>query len=406
MKARATRYSQGYGDGLELEVMPSGKKSWRYRYSSQFSVLSSQPPSAGLEARRGWQRVTLGGWPGMGLAAARERARELAEAVRAGEDPRSLEAARRQGYGQRVTVKEFAERYLGNLTARAARKDLGAVRRPLEREIVARLGSRPMDKVTPRELQLVIFRKLDSGRSAAAAKLRGLAKRLWDYAMVCGVAESNPALGTPLRYVARRKTRDRALSEEELARVLRALAGVRGQGSGVRIPESHRQAIKLLLLTMVRKSELRLARWDEIDFKRAEWVIPAGRTKMSREMLVPLSDGALECLREIRAAQLPQVEMVLPGREALTWPLWAGALNRTLAKVARAARVQHFTVHDLRRTATTLLTEAGWDREVVEKALGHEIGQVRGVYNRAAYLSQRREMLEAWAARVKALERQ
>jgi integrase len=334
----------------------------------------------------------------MTLAAARERARELAEALAQGEDPRSVERARRQGYGARVTVKEFAARYLKNLEARGARKDMAAVRRPLEREIVRRLGARPMDKVTARELQALIFGKLEAGRPAAAAKLRGLCKRVWDYAMVCGVADSNPAISTPLRYVARRKARDRALSEEELRRVLRAL-----KQKLRNVPEAHRHAIRLLLLTMVRKSELRLARWVEVDLKRAEWVIPAGRTKMGREMLVPLSDGSLECLRELRAMQGPRVEMVLPGREALTWPLWAGALNRTLAKVARAAHVEHFTVHDLRRTASTLLTEAGWKAEVVEKALGHEIGGVRGVYNRAAYAAERREMLEAWAAKIKGL---
>ena len=346
-------------------------------------------------------RVTIGRYPAMTLAQARERARELAEAVEAGEDPRSLERAHRQGYGQRVTVAEFAARYLREV-AEPARKDLAAVRRPLEREIVARLGARRMDQVTARELQALIFGKRHGeGRPAAAAKLRGLAKRLWDYAMVCGVAESNPALGTPLRYVAKRKSRDRALSEEELARVVKVLAR-REQGTGNR-EQTHKCAIKLLLLTMARKSELRLARWEEIDLKRAEWVIPASRTKMAREMLVPLSDGALDCLRALRAGQIATCEMVLPGREALTWPLWAGALNRTLARVARAAKVPHFTVHDLRRTATTLLTEAGWKAEVVEKALGHEIGGVRGVYNRAAYAAERREMLEAWAAKIKGL---
>lgn len=332
----------------------------------------------------------------MSLTAARERARELAEAAAKGEDPRSLEQARRQGYGQRVTVKEFAARYLREVAA-PARKDLKAVARPLEREIVARLGTRPMDKVTARELQAIIFAKRDGQHPAAAAKLRGLAGRLWAYAMVCGVAESNPALNTPLRYVAKRKARDRALSEEELRKVLK-------QGLGT-ISEVHRQAIKILLLTMVRKSELRLARWADVDLGKAEWVIPASRTKMGREMLVPLSESVVECFRELRAGQRPQVEMVLPGRGALTCPLWAGALNRSLRKVARAAHVEHFTVHDLRRTATTLLTEAGWKAEVVEKALGHEIGGVRGVYNRAAYAEERREMLEAWAAKLKGMER-
>lgn len=356
----------------------------------------------------------------MTLAAARERARELDESRGRGEDPRALETARRNGHGQQATVKEFSARWMREVVEKQ-RRNPERVRMPLEKHIVAALGERRMNQVTGRELQAVIFGLRDRGSRlrgkaasarcdaarhpgapASAAMVRGIAKRMWEYAMVCGVAQDTPVKATPLRYVAKRKARDRALSEEELGRALRALRRAP-------IAEAHRLALRVLLVTMVRKDELRQAAWSEFDLKAELWTIPAERTKMKREMLVPLTAAAVDCLRRLREMQLAapggaEVKLVLPARHALTWPACAGALNRSLGVVERMARVEHFTVHDLRRTASTLLTEAGWKAEVVEKALGHEIGGVRGIYNRAAYLAERREMLEAWAERLRRLE--
>jgi integrase len=86
-------------------------------------------------------------------------------------------------------------------------------------------------------------------------------------------------------------------------------------------------------------------------------------------------------------------------------PAGASWLNGLLRVYERRAGTAHFTVHDLRRTASTHLTEMGWAAEVVEKALGHELRNVRGVYNRAEFAEQRRAMLEAWAVQLERLRR-
>ena len=94
---------------------------------------------------------------------------------------------------------------------------------------------------------------------------------------------------------------------------------------------------------------------------------------------------------------------MLPGRGSLTKPFADNAINNAL-KIALAGQdIPAFTIHDLRRTASTLLHENGWPSDVVEKALNHTIGGVRGVYNRAEYEPQRREMLQFWADYIKQL---
>lgn len=369
------------GAGLELEIRPSGRRSWRFR-----------------ALRSGKQhKVTIGHWPAMGVKAARQRRDELRVAVESGDDAADLERARRKGYGQYGTVAEFAERWMREVV-RKRRRDPEDVQRYLKRDILPVLGRRLLHEVRGREVQRLVFARRDAGRPMAAMAIRGVIKRMWEYAIVCGVAEANPAAAAPPAYIGKRKSRERTLSELELSKTLKAL-------NAAQIREQNRLALEIVLATMVRKSMLRLAWWEEFDFEKAEWSIPAERTKMNRAHVVYLAPQVIERLRRLRGLQHPKVEMVLPAHQALTAPLAASALNAALARVEKLARVAHFTVHDLRRTAATQLTEMGWKDEVVEKALSHEIKGVRGIYNRAAFAAERREMLTAWADWLDVLRR-
>jgi integrase len=155
----------------------------------------------------------------------------------------------------------------------------------------------------------------------------------------------------------------------------------------------HKLALHLLILTMVRKSELLNARWDEINFERAEWNIPAERMKKEKPHLVPLSTQALAMLDELRSLASGS-EWVLPSRNSLTEPTSRSTLNVVVRSLDLGIR--DFVIHDFRRTASTQLHEAGFNTDWVEKALAHEQKGVRGVYNRAEYLTQRRNMLQWW----------
>ena len=153
---------------------------------------------------------------------------------------------------------------------------------------------------------------------------------------------------------------------------------------------------------MVRKSELLLARWEHVDFEQAEWHIPAEHSKTGKPHIVFLSLQAVALFRELRTLAGGS-ELVMPGRGTLTKPFAHNAINTALKTALQGQDIPAFTIHDLRRTASTLLHENGWQSDVVEKALNHTIGGVRGVYNRAEYAPQRREMLQFWADTIEQL---
>ena len=163
-----------------------------------------------------------------------------------------------------------------------------------------------------------------------------------------------------------------------------------------------RLGMKLFLLTMVRKSELQDATWDEVDFENAVWSIPKERMKRSRPHNVYLSQQVLDIMVALKTCA-GNSRYLLPSRYDADAPMSRATFNRiTTAVVARAKKeglpLESFTVHDLRRTGSTLLNELGFNSDWIEKCLAHEDGRSsRGVYNKAEYEHQRRHMLQEWA---------
>jgi hypothetical protein len=151
---------------------------------------------------------------------------------------------------------------------------------------------------------------------------------------------------------------------------------------------------------LVRKSELLNARWEHVHLDEGLWEIPAENSKTGKPHLVFLSRQAIEVFRELRFLSETS-PLVLPGRSSLDKPFAHNALNHALDGVTFP--ITHFTIHDMRRTASTLLHERGFVSDVIEKALNHTMGGVRGVYNRAEYADQRRDMLQWWGGYVDSL---
>ena len=150
---------------------------------------------------------------------------------------------------------------------------------------------------------------------------------------------------------------------------------------------------------MVRKGERIGARWEEVDFEKAQWLIPAERMKKDKPHLVPFSRQAVVMFEELKglAGSSP---WVLPSRNTLREPIAHSTLNLAIRSLDLGVR--DFVIHDFRRTASTQLHEAGFNSDWIKKALAHEQKGVRGVYNKAEYLTQRREMLQWWADLVDA----
>lgn len=378
LKPKDKTYTKADERGLYVEVFPTGGVIWRFRYR--------------LNGRQ--EKLTLGKYPALTLKNARIKRDEAAQAAAMGASPARQKQLAKVAAADATTVAEFGERFFREMVAKD-RQDVTMPRRYFDKAVVPAIGSKPVREVTTEEVRAIIWRKKDEGFDAAAGQIRGLLKRLFDYAVTAGLITTNPVLALPMRHVHKAKSRDRALSPDEIRAFLKAALE-----SNIR--RQFKIGLHLILLTMVRKSELLLARWDHVDFEQAEWHIPAEHSKTGKPHLVFLSTQALDMFRELKALAAGS-ELVLPGRGSLTKTFAHNAINNALKVALRGQDIPAFTIHDLRRTASTLLHENGWPSDVVEKALNHTIGGVRGVYNKAEYAPQRREMLQFWAYYVEGL---
>jgi integrase len=372
LKPKDKRYTVTDEKGLVLEVFPTGGMLWHYRYR--------------LEGKA--ERVTLGRYPALSLKLARQERDKLATQVALGTSPARQKQLAKVAAADATTVAEFGERYFKEVVSKD-RQDITQTRRYFDKSIVPAIGTKPIRDVTTEDVRAIIWKKKDEGFDAAAGAIRGVLKRMFDFAMTAGLVTTNPVLALPMRHVHKAKSRDRALEPEEIRLFLKGVLD-----SNIR--RQFKIGLQLILMTMVRKSELLLAHKKHVDLDKAEWHIPPEHSKTGKAHIVYLSRQAVALFRELFALA-GDSELVMPGRGSSTKPFAHNAINSALKVSLAGQGVPAFTIHDLRRTASTLLHEKGWPSDVVEKALNHTIGGVRGVYNRAEYAAQRKEMLQFWS---------
>ena len=178
-------------------------------------------------------------------------------------------------------LAEFAERFFKDIQSRD-RKNVTMPRRYLEKDILPHIGSKSIRDITAEDVRSVIWRKKEQGFDAAAGQVRGLLKRMFDYALTCGLIQANPVMALPMRHVYRAAARDRALTPDEIRQFLRAM-----QTSNIR--RQFKIAFQLILMTLVRKSELMLAQWKDVHLDEGEWHIPVENSKTGKPHIVYLS---------------------------------------------------------------------------------------------------------------------
>jgi integrase len=372
LRPKEKPYTLADEKGLYVEVFPTGGVAWRYRYRLNGKL----------------EKLTLGKYPDLTLKNARRKRDEAAQLAAMGTSPAEQKQLAKVAVAGETTLAQFAERFYREIQSRD-RKDATIPRRYLDKDILPFIGHKAVREITAEDVRTVIWRKKDHGFDAAAGQIRGLLKRLMDYAVTCGVLPTNPVLALPMRHVHKAKSRERTLSPQEIGQFLTA-----AYGSNIR--RQFKVGLHVILLTMVRKSELLLARWEDVHLDEAEWHIPAANSKTGKPHIVYLSRQVVDLFGELQVLASGS-QLVMPGRGSLTKSFAHSCINTALKTALRGQDIPAFTIHDLRRTASTLLHENGWSSDVVEKALNHNIGGVRGVYNRAEYADQRRDMLQFWA---------
>jgi integrase len=375
MEPRATRYSVADGNGLVLEVMPTGTKVWRFRYS--------------LDGKR-QPLTTIGDYRRISLRVARERARKYAEMVAAGVSPAAT-ARRDRGAEKRIDLlRDAAEFYMA--TAMSAKSDeyQRTTRRALDKDVLKAVGNKPIGAVTSNDVVAICERIKKRGSPKMALHTRNVVKRLYEFLIARQLATSNPALVVPARFIATPDSRTRVLSAEEIGTMLRAI-----HASSIRRPL--KLALHLLVITMVRKSELIEASWAEFDLNAALWNIPAARMQNGREHDVYLPHQAVAMLRELRETR---------NRRHYVFPTVRGGEDRPIAKStlnqavkALGLDVEHFVLHDFRRTAATYLRAMDQPSEAIERALARttDAGRATGQADHAQPADEQRNALQRWA---------
>jgi integrase len=372
MEPRATRYCVADGNGLVLEVMPTGTKVWRFRYS--------------LDGKR-QPLTTIGDYRRISLRVARERAKKYAEMVAVGVSPAAT-ARRDRGAEKRVDLlRDAAELYMVTAMGTKSEEYQRTTRRALDKDVLKAIGNKPIGAVTSEDIVAICERIKKRGSPKMALHTRNVVKRLYEFLIARQLATTNPALTVPARFMATPHSRTRVLSPDEIGKMLRAI-----YASSIRRPL--KLALHLLVLTMARKSELIEATWAEFDLNAALWRIPAMRMKSGHEHCVYLPQQAVSMLRELRETR---------NRRQYVFPTVRGEEDRPIAKStlnqavkALGLDVEHFVLHDFRRTAATHLRDMGQPPEAIERVLAHATGEV-GSTGHAEHADKQRNALQQWA---------
>ena len=378
LKPRDKLYKVIDRDGLYAAVSPAGTVSFRYNYS--------------ISGRQ--ETLTIGryGSGGITLAEAREELNSAKKMVADGKSPAKEKARDKKRVKGAETFGEWADKWLRGYQMADSTRDMR--KSVYARELKTRFGNQKLVEITHEDLRALTDVIVGRGAPATAVHAREVVLHVYRWAIERGQKVENPADRVRPASIARFEPRDRSLSPAEIGLMYRYM-------DRVGTSPQYRAAAKLLLLTMVRKSELYNATWSEINFSEALWTIPKERMKRRNPHLVFLSRQTLEIFIALKTFAGGS-EFVLPSRYDSDLPMSSATLNRVLALAYKAAQkngeqLDKFGPHDLRRTASTLLHEAGYNTDWIEKCLAHEQKGVRAVYNKAEYREQRTAMLQDWA---------
>ncbi len=348
--------------GFGLRVSPSGRLTFVLRYRND-------------DGRE--RRMSLGTYPALSLADARDRAKELLGEVARGEDPGAGLQARRSAPTFRELAAEYLERH-----AKPKKKSWRYDERMLERYLLRPWGRRKAAEIDRVNVMRLLDEIADRGAPYAANRVRALVSKVYAFGIVRGLVEANPARDVP--QPAKPRSRQRVLTEEEIRGMWAALEDVTPLMAAT---------FRLRLLTAQRGIEVLSMRHEDIDGDW--WTIPPEVAKNGLAHRVPLSTQARAVLEKIRPVN-EHSAWVFPSPRGDSHVRWTG-------KAAREIRTRtgfEWTPHDLRRTAATYMTGMGIPRLVVSKVLNHAESGVTAVYDRSSYDSEKRQALVAWGERL------
>lgn len=387
-------YTLTDSDGLFLYIHPNGSKYWRFRF------------------RFGGKQhlMAFGVYPEISLADARERRDAARKQVALGIDPRELKKELKEEQQKEFNTFEKVARDWHATNKQWSEGHSHRVLKSLEDNIFAAIGKRNITELKTRDLLEPIKAVEMSGRLEVAARLQQRVTVIMRYAVQSGLIDYNPAQDMAGAIATGKRVHRAALELKHLPEFLRRIDSYTGRPLTT-------LAVKLTLLVFIRSSELRFARWDEIDFDNAMWTIPAEReaiegvkhshrgSKMRTPHLVPLSRQAIEILKQVYQFS-GNHELIFIGDHNPRKPMSENTVNNALRVMGYDTKTE-VCGHGFRTMACSSLIESGlWSKDAVERQMSHqERNSVRAAYiHKAEHIEERRLMVQWWADYLKANE--
>lgn len=373
------------GGGLYLLVLPKGRdgkprRLWRYKYR--------------IGGKEGL--YAIGAMPEIGLADARQIHRAARWLVERGEHPAQYvqdERARHEAEEAKAKANTFAavcEAWLVRDAGTLAAGSIAQRRRELKNDVLPVLGKRLLGDIRKKELK-TLLKKIEARAPEVARNVRQHLAAIFDYAAGEDIVVGSPVPTSRQAELKSRKQKPHAAlpADDSVGKFLRAV-----DASGANLQT--RIAVRLLMLTAVRKVELLGAKWSEFDLSKGEWTIPAERMKMREAHWVPLSPQAVKLLKELREhspGELPFPNIRNPHR-----PMSGNSIN---ALLGRLGYLDQTKPHGLRALFSTYANSANWNPDVIEKCLAHKHKDaIRAKYNRHEYRQEQRDIFNHWANQI------
>jgi integrase len=374
-KPREKAYSLNDSGGLYLWVTPAGGKLWRwaYRFEGKEKLMS------------------LGKYPAVTLALARERHGDGRREIALGTDPMAKRKAEK--VSERIAIENsfasVATKWLEHWQEGKSIRHVDSTRRRLAANIFPSLGARPIAEIEAPEIAAMVRLIESRGARDIAKRAMETTGQVFRYGIAHGFTRRNPATEIRSRDILKptHKVNYARIDARELPNLLRQIEIY---------PGTHvtRLAMKLMALTFVRTGELIGATWSEFDLEASRWNIPAERMKMRTPHIVPLSRQALEVLSTLRDLT-GNSRWLFPGDRSSEKPISNNTILKALERMGYKGRM---TGHGFRGLASTILHEQGCVHEHIELQLAHTPrNAVSAAYNHALHLKARGKLMQDWA---------
>ena len=363
------------GKGMYLLVNPIGSRLWRWKYR----VLGKE------------KVLSLGAYPDVSLAQARDGVDKARKALAAGDDPMAKRKADKVATRTAAenSFETVARKWWANWKPARSEQHAGQVMRRFEANVFPYIGGRPISEVQAPELVAMLKGIEARGVSDLAKRALQTSSQVFRYAIAHGLAKRNPATDIkPADVLASRQKQNLVrIESRELPELLRHIDAYRGTATT-------RLAMKLMAMTFVRTTELIGARWEEFDLEGGRWDIPATRMKMKTPHIVPLSAQAVNLLKTLQLIT-GHSALLFPGERDHEKPMSNNTILKALERMGYKGRM---TGHGFRGVASTLLHEMNFDHAHIEIQLAHqERNEVSAAYNHATYLKQRATLMQHWS---------